>query len=301
MIAAATAMKHCPPPDFVPRRPALGLPDLACDCHAHVIGPHADYPLSSKRIYTPPDCMEQAYLAMLDAIGVARAVLVQPSVYDKDNALLLDTLARHPDRLRGVAVIEPDESEATLRSMHAAGVRGVRVNLVDRRAQASTLPLEELHALALRVAPLGWHIELLVHVDEHAEMLPSLGELSVPVVFGHFGYLNIGGDAHDPGLRAVIALMRQGRAWVKMTGPYRLTRRPLPYVDCDAYAHVLREAAPERLLWGTDWPHVMLSGVMPNDAELVELLARWLPTSELREQVLVRNPEALYGFPSTLG
>ena len=290
-------MKPCPPPDFAPRRPALALPALACDCHAHVIGPHASYPLSDERIYTPPECTEQAYLGMLAAIGADRAVLVQPSIYGTDNGLLLDTLARHPDRLRGVAVIAPGEDDATLRSMHAAGVRGVRVNLVDRRDQASALPLDQLHALAARVAPLGWHIELLVHADEHARTLPALGELAVPVVFGHFGYLSLGRDARDPGLRAVAELMRRGRAWVKMTGPYRLTSQPLPYADCDAYARVLREVAPERLLWGTDWPHVMLPGTMPNDAELVELLARWLPTPALREEVLVRNPAELYDFP----
>lgn len=294
-------MKPCPPPDFATRRPALALPALACDCHAHVIGPHAGYPLSDERIYTPPECTAQAYLAMLAAIGADRAVLVQPSVYGTDNGLLLDTLARHPDRMRGVAVIAPDDDEARLRDMHAAGVRGVRVNLVDRRDPAGVLPLEELHALATRVAALGWHIELLVHADQHANALPALAELAVPVVFGHFGYLSVGKNAQDPGLRAVTALMRQGRAWVKMTGPYRLTRQPLPYADCEAYARVLREAAPERLLWGTDWPHVMLSGIMPNDAELVELLARWLPTPALREQVLARNPAALYDFPPVPG
>ena len=294
-------MKPCPPPDFAPRRPALALPALACDCHAHVIGPHASYPLSDERIYTPPECTEQAYLAMLAKIGADRAVLVQPSIYGTDNSLLLDTLARHPDSVRGVAVIGLDADESTLRSMHATGIRGVRVNLVDSRDQASALPLDQLHALASRIAPMGWHIELLVHADEHAKALPALGDLPVPVVFGHFGYLSMGKDAQDPGLQALARLMRQGRAWVKMTGPYRLTGKPLPYSDCDAYAHVLREAAPERLLWGTDWPHVMLSGIMPNDADLVELLARWLPTPDLREQVLARNPATLYDFPPVSG
>jgi 2-pyrone-4,6-dicarboxylate lactonase len=195
-----------------------------------------------------------------------------------------------------VAVAGEDVDDPTLAQWHAAGVRGLRVNLVDRRDPGGPLPLPTLQALARRIAPLGWHLELLVHADEHAAELPALHDLAVPVVLGHFGYLNIGRGVDDPGFRALLELLQAGRTWVKLTGPYRLTRAALPYAECDALAQALVATAPQRLVWGSDWPHVMLRGEMPNDAELVELIGRWLPDEALRQQVLVDNPAVLYGF-----
>lgn len=291
-----TSLKPCPAPDRQPRTPRLSLERGSCDCHAHVIGPAARYPLSDQRIYTPPDCVAADYRHLLATLGVSRAVLVQPSVYGDDNRLLLDTLQNDPCNLRGVAVISPQISVHDLANMHAAGVRGARVNLVDRHDHQASLPMEDLHALANRIAPLGWHLELLVHVNQHAAQLPALGQLAVPVVFGHFGYLSDGAGIADPGFQAMLSLMRAGRAWVKLTGPYRLTTAPLPYPGCDALAQALRDSAPHRLIWGTDWPHVMLRGQMPNDADLVDLLDTWLPDAALRRQVLVDNPQQLYGF-----
>ena len=285
----------CAPPDFAPRRPQIELPAGACDCHAHVIGPTARYALSAQRIYTPPDCVAADFKAMLATVGVRRAVLVQPSIYGSDNRLLVDTLlAAGAAHWRGVAVLSGDEDDAELERLHGAGVRGARLNLVDRAERDTRLPLASLGALAARVAALGWHLELLAHVDEHGAELEALGELSVPVVFGHLGYLTVGRGVDDPGFAALLALMRAGNAWVKLTGPYRLTREALPYTAVDEMAAALREAAPRRLVWGSDWPHVMLRGAMPNDADLVDLLARWLPDAALRQQVLVDNPMSLY-------
>lgn len=268
-----------------------------CDCHAHVMGPPARYPLSPERVYTPPeDANPDQYQHVLNTLGVARAVLVQPSVYGTDNRLLLDTLARAPALLRGVAVLAPDTSDEELTRMHAAGVRGVRVNLVDRHDRDGPLPLLLLRRLAARVAHLNWHLELLLHVDDHPQELAALGELAVPVVFGHFGYLGLGRGVDDPGFRALLALPDTGRAWVKLTGPYRLTTSPFPYQASQELANALSAAAPARLLWGTDWPHVMLRGRMPNDAELVDLVPQWLPDERLRRQVLVDNAVNFYGF-----
>lgn len=287
----------CAPPDFAPHRPQLRLPVGACDCHAHVIGPAAQYPLAAQRVYTPPDCVVADYRHMLASVGVTRAVLVQPSVYGSDNRLLVDSLqAADPVHWRGVAVLAGDEDDAELARLHDAGVRGARVNLVDRAERSSTLPLAQLRTLAARIAPWGWHLELLAHADELGADLLALAELPVPVVFGHLGYLTVGRSTGAAGFRALLDLASSGRAWVKLTGPYRLTREALPYPAVDEMAAALRAAAPQRLLWGSDWPHVMLKGVMPNDAELVDLIARWLPGAALRQQVLVDNPQALYGF-----
>ena len=181
----------CAAPDLAPRRPRLVLPAGACDCHAHVIGPVARDALSAQRIYTPPDCIAADYQAVLAAVGLSRAVLVQPSIYGSDNRLMLDTLrAAGTPHWRGVAVLAGDESDAGLAALHQAGVRGARVNLVDRadrQASDKRLPLASLRALAARIAPLGWHLELLAHVDEHGAELQALGDLPLPLVFGHLG------------------------------------------------------------------------------------------------------------------
>jgi predicted TIM-barrel fold metal-dependent hydrolase len=291
----------CAPPDFEPRRPGLTLPEGSCDCHAHVIGPAARYPMSAQRIYTPPDCTAASYRAMLSVVGISRAVLVQPSIYGSDNRLLLDVLGQaDPALWRGVAVLAGDEDEAQLLALHQAGVRGARVNLVDRADRQAGLPLKALQALAQRIAPWGWHLELLVHVDEAGPELMALGDLPVPVVLGHLGYLTVGRGVDDEGFMTLLQLMQARRAWVKLTGPYRLTRAALPYPEVDEMAAALRETAPDRLVWGTDWPHVMLRGPMPNDAEIVDLLSRWLPDQAQRRQVLVDNPCVLYGFEPPL-
>ncbi|HEY6864573.1 MAG TPA: amidohydrolase family protein [Burkholderiales bacterium] len=296
-INAPAPPPNCAPPDFRPRRPRIALPEGACDCHAHILGPARAHPYAPQRVYTPPDCLLPDYERMLAALGLERAVLVQPSVYARDNTVLLEALARGGGRYRGVAVVSPEIQDAELEQLDAQGVRGVRVNVVDvpgRRPGA--LPLEELRTLARRVAPLGWHLELLLHVDEFPELDRMLAGFPADVVLGHLGYMKTGRGVADAGFRALLRLLGAGRCWVKLTGPYRLSAAPLPYADVIPFARALAEARPDRLLWGSDWPHVMLKGAMPNDADLIELLTDWLPGDALRRRVLAENPAALYGF-----
>lgn len=286
----------CAAPDPHPRKPAYALPPLACDSHAHVCGPAGLYPYSPARIYTPPDALHAAYRHMLDTLGVERCVLVQPSVYGSDNRAMLDALALDPLRQRGVAVIEPDVADAELERMHAAGVRGVRCNIVDVKEGKGKLPLDMLNALAAKVKPLGWHIEFLMHVDEFPELDRLLDGFPVDVVFGHLGYLNRGQAVDSAGFRALLRLLGAGRAWVKLTGPYRISAQALPHADLVPYARALLEAAPARLVWGSDWPHVMVKGDMPNDGALADLLCDWVPDASARRRVLVDNPARLYDF-----
>jgi len=252
-----------------------------------------------ERVYTPPDCLLPDYERMLSALGLERAVLVQPSVYGRDNAVLIEALGRSRGRFRGVAVVGPELSDVELAQLDAAGVRGVRVNIVDVPGrEPGALPLTGLRALAARIAPLGWHIELLLHVDEFPELDRALAGFPVDVVIGHLGYMKTARGLGDPGFRALLRLLARGRCWVKLTGPYRISSAPLPYADVVPLARTLAAERADRLLWGSDWPHVMLKGAMPNDAELVEVLADWLPDEALRRRVLVENPAALYGFPA---
>jgi predicted TIM-barrel fold metal-dependent hydrolase len=294
---AAAQAPTCAPPDFNTRAPRLKLPPGACDCHAHILGPAARYAYSPARIYTPPDCLLPDYLKMLATLGVERAVLVQPSVYGTDNTVMLEAMKAAGGRFRGVAVVAEDISGAELKKLDAAGVRGVRVNIVDvKDRKPGTLPMDMLKKLALRVAPLGWHMEFLMHADELPDLDHAFADFPVAIVLGHLGYLNIGRLPDDPGFQALLRLVAGGKAWVKLTGPYRITRAPLPYPDTAPFAKALLHANPERIIWGTDWPHVMLKGAMPNDGDLADVIADWIPDPRQREQVLVRNPARLYDY-----
>lgn len=289
--------EHCPPPDRNLRSPRLVLPAGTIDSHAHVLGPASDYPYAAERIYTPDDCTLADYVAQLKALGVSRGVLVQPSVYGTDNRAMLAALSAQPIPLRGVAVIGPEVSDSDLQHMHLLGVRGIRCNLVDLKDRASEVPLAQLTALANRVRHLGWHLELLAHVHETPTLFDDLINFPVDLVFGHFGYVPISNGIHHPGFDGLLALMAAGKAWVKMTGPYRISalHNP-PYTDLSAVVAAVIDANPDRLVWGSDWPHVMMKHRMLNDAELVDLLADWIPTDALRQKILIDNPEKLYDF-----
>ena len=234
---------------------------------------------------------------MLATLGVERAVLVQPSVYGTDNAALLDALAAAGPRVRGVAVVGDDAEETELERMHRAGVRGVRCNVVDVLPdEKGKLPLGQLTRLARKIERFGWHIELLLHVDEFPDFDRAFADFPVPVVIGHLGYMKTDRGLEAPGFQALLRSMRGGRCWVKLTGPYRISTQPFPHRDVTPFAHALLDAAPGRLVWGTDWPHVMVKGRMPNDGDLCDLLSDWVPDPALCQRVLVDNPAALYGF-----
>jgi len=181
--------------------------------------------------------------------------------------------------------------------MHDAGVRGVRVNIVDvKDRKPGTLPLAGLTALAEKIKPLGWHMEFLMHVDEFPDLDRLLADFPVDTVYGHLGYMKTDHGTGNPGFHALLRMMQAGRAWVKLTGPYRISAEPLPHADTNNYAHALLAAAPAQVVWGSDWPHVMVKSAMPNDGDLCDLLTAWIPDAALRKQVLVDNPARLYGF-----
>ena len=273
------------------------LPPLACDSHAHICGPQARHAYYPERLYTPPDCLLPDYQHMLATLGVERAILVQPSIYGTDNTVMLAAMQAAGPQFRGVAVVADDAAERDLKRMHATGVRGVRVNIVDvKDRQAGTLPLDALKKLALKVKPFGWHMEFLMHVDEFPDLDRALADFPVDTVYGHLGYMQTGQGLAAPGFLALLRLMQSGKAWVKLSGPYRISAQPLPHADTNAYAHALLAAAPRQVIWGTDWPHVMVKTPMPNDGDLCDMLAGWIPDAALRKQVLVDNPARLYGF-----
>jgi 2-pyrone-4,6-dicarboxylate lactonase len=295
---ASDVIPECMPPDFNPRKPNVEFPPLACDCHAHVCGPARLFGYSPQRIYTPVDCLVTDFEHLLDVLGIARAVLVQPSFYGSDNTAMLAALrsARRP--MRGVAVVTSDVTDRELGALHEAGVRGVRFNVVDVAEPKGELPLHNIRRIAERIKSFGWHVEFLMHVDEVPDLDRVFGDFPVDLVFGHLGYVRTDKGVADPGFQALLRLLKTGRAWVKLTGPYRISMTGAPHQDTNNFAQALLDTAPTRLVWGTDWPHVKAHWGIPmsKDADLAELLAVWIPDAERRRQVLVDNPASLYGF-----
>ena len=287
----------CAAPDPAPRKPKITLPAGATDTHAHICGPKSQYAYFSERVYTPPDCLLPAYSHMLKTLGVERAVLVQPSVYGTDNTAMLDAMKVAGKNFRGVSVVADDISESELKRLHDAGVRGVRVNIVDvPNRKPGTLPMEALKKLAQKVKPFGWHMEFLAHVDEFPDLDNMLDGFPVDTVYGHLGYMKTDKGIAHPGFQALLRLMKAGKAWVKLTGPYRISLQTMPHADTDVYAHELIKAAPQQVVWGSDWPHVMVKGAMPNDGDICDLLGNWVLDEATRKRVLVDNPARLYGF-----
>ena len=293
---AHSAAPHCAAYNPDPRVPHITLPPLSCDCHAHICGPAARYPYARERIYTPPDALLPAYLNMLQAIGVQRAVLVQPSVYGTDNRVLLKAMNESPLAVRGVAVIDHSVSDDELERLHQAGVRGARFNLVDVRNPSGQLDLSPVRDLAERLARFAWHAEFLLHADDYPDLDRLFADFPLDIVFGHLGYVRPPLAVDNRGFQALLTLLDSGRCWVKLTGPMRISADEMPYPDVIPLARTLVDRAPERVLWGSDWPHVIINKAMPNDGDLVDLLASWIPDTDRRRQVLVDNPDLLYGF-----
>jgi len=289
----------CQAPDPEIRSPQIAFPSGVIDCHAHICGPATKFPYAQERIYTPPDATLENYQALLKILGIERAVLVQPSVYGTDNRAMLAALQAYPTQFRGVAVISnqiDQVSDRYLEELHLAGVRGIRCNIVDVADKSAGLPIQMLKALAQRIKPFGWHLELLMHVNEYPHLATVFEHFPVDLVFGHFGYSHAKHGVHDKGFQGLLELMRNGQAWVKMTGPYRICDGNLPYTDMRPFNDAVINANPKRLIWGSDWPHVMVKKQMPHDADLCDLLGAWVSDEPLRKTILVDNPCILYDF-----
>ena len=258
----------------------------------HVFGPAERHPLTSVRSYTPHLLTLDDYRSVMAALGIDRAVLVQPSVYGMDNSLLLDALRQMPERLRGVVVVPPEIGDRDLHALHAAGVRGVRVN----RRNPGGLALEDVERLACRIAPLGWHIQLQVELPTAPDLAGLAVRCPVPLVIDHFGFLDPRAGPEDATFNTLLRLLEGGQFWLKLSAPYRIGAGVHPYADLRRFVTALFAHRPDRLLWATDWPHTELWDNMPDDFELIEAQSfREMPALQ-RTQVLVDNPAHLYGF-----
>jgi len=289
----------CPPPRE-PSSPKIALPPGACDTHAHVFGPAARFPYTSDRSYTPPDAPLEKYLAMLDTLGFTRGALVQGSAHGRDNAAMLDALAKNPQRLRGIAVTDATTPVAELRRWHELGIRGLRFNHFFRDGQlyySGGVGLDAARALAPAMKELGWHIQLWIDVKDLDDTLPLMRELGLPFCVDHMGRTEAKLGTNDKGFQSLLRLLGQGGCWVKLSGAHRISERPPDYPDARAFLQALVRTNPEQLVWGTDWPHPRMHNEMPDAGHLIDLFQEWTPDADTRRRILVTNPARLYGFP----
>jgi 2-pyrone-4,6-dicarboxylate lactonase len=283
----------CEGPRPVIRRPRWTLPRGAIDSHFHIFGPETLYPYAEGRSYTPPDAPLADYERLCAEFGIERSVVVQPSPYGFDNTRTLRTMAESRLPMRAVLVLDPSISDAALAGHHEAGARGARFNLLFKAGAA----LASAERLADRVRGLGWHLQFLADVTTFGD-LPALADrLRLPLVFDHLGHLPTREGVGARGFQDLLGLVRERRAWVKLSGAYRVTGRThAPYDDARPFVDALIAAEPAQLVWGTDWPHPSIAVPMPDDTDLVDMFGEWVTDESLRRAILVANPERLYGF-----
>jgi 2-pyrone-4,6-dicarboxylate lactonase len=281
-------------PHASPRKPSYVPPPGAVDAHCHVFGPGDDFPYAPERKYTPSDAPKEALFALRDHLGFERNVIVQGTCHGADNRALVDALRASNDRARGVATVRREVTDAQLTELHDAGVRGVRFNFVKRLVDVT--PPEVLLEVARRVAPLGWHVVVYFEAQDLAELEPFLAKIPATVVVDHMGRPDVGKPVDGPEFSRFVELLhRHPHIWSKVSGAERLSLSGAPgYADFVPFARRIVETFPDRVLWGTDWPHPNLKPHMPDDGDLVDLIPKFAPTLDLQRRLLVSNPMKLY-------
>jgi predicted TIM-barrel fold metal-dependent hydrolase len=273
--------------------PKLKAPANACDCHMHIYD--AKYPVAPNATLKPADALVADYKLLQKRIGTSRNVIVTPSTYGTDNRVTLDAIAQIGPTARGVAVVDATVTDAELKRLNGLGIRGIRFNLV----QAGATTAEMIEPLSKRINDLGWHIQIHMKGEQIAGIEDLLLRVPSPIVFDHLGRLAQPNALDNPGFKTISKLIDWGRTWVKLSGAYQDSKvGPPTYSDTVAVARAYIKAAPERMVWASDWPHPTEKD-KPNDALLFDLLAEWVPDEAIRTRILVQNPATLYGFPTS--
>ena len=282
----------CLPPEIDPAPPSFTLPGQATDCHMHLFGTAPDYPYVAERDYTPSEAGVAAARKLYKTLGIGRVVVVQPSVYGTDNRCQLEFGARLGLPFRAVIVPPPDSTERDLADFHDKGVRGIRYIL----AHPGGLDLAGLERAADSARDRGWHLEFLLKPHQLLELAPRLAKLRCPVSFDHLAFMKADEGVEQPAFQALLALLRDGNSWVKLSGAYRVSGTAGRYEAVLPLARTIMQTRPDRVVWGSDWPHVGQMVEMPRTTPLLDLLQDWVPDEGQRNRVLVENPAELYGF-----
>ena len=290
-------IKDCLPPDRHPRKPNIILPQGSIDTHVHVF--ESKYKLSPVRGYTPPDATLVDLKHLHDTLGLDRVVFTQPSIYGTDNSAILDGInnlnGATSNRARGVVAVSLDVTDEELADFDAQGIRGIRLNTDNKGGMP--IGLDQIAQIAERIDDLNWHLEFLFPGQDILDLMPIFTSLKVPMSIGHFAYQPATAGVEAPGFQSLLELMRQGNTWIKISGANRVSQTDLPpYDDVKPMAQALIEVTPDRIMWGTDWPHPNKYEVNPNDGDLVNAFGEWVIDESLRRKIMVDTPASFYRF-----
>ena len=289
----------CMAPDPDTKTPDYRPPPGACDAHCHIFGPGAVYPYAPDRSYTPPDAPLARFKALQATLGLSRAVLVNASCHGTDNTVILDSIAASGGSYRGVANVGGSIGDAELARMHAGGIRGIRFNFVQHLG--GTPDMDVFHDLVERIVPLGWHVVLHFDAADLLEFGDMLRSLPVPFIIDHMGRVPTRDGLDQKPFEILLDTARMDNCWIKICGAERISSAGPPFTDAVPFAQAVLEVAPDRTLWGTDWPHPNIKKHMPNDGDLVDLVPLYTSDAALQRKVLVDNPHRLYGFTDQPG
>ena len=281
-------------PDPDTKKPKFRPPPLACDAHCHVFGPGARFPYDPKAAYHPPDAPFEALQRLHSILGIERAVIVHASCHGADMRVTLDAIARSNGRYRGTAIIDESYTDKDFQKMHDGGIRGVRFNFVKHLGGRPDMGF--FRKTIERVRSFGWHLILHLDSNDLVEFRELFMKIPVPMVIDHMGRVKAADGLEQPAFKTLLGFMQHENFWVKVCGAERVSSMGPPFTDAVPFARALIDAAPARILWGTDWPHPNVGKHMPNDGELVDLFPLMAPTAELQKKILVDNPARLYAF-----
>jgi len=281
-------------PDPNTRKPKFRPPPLACDAHCHIFGPASKFPYAPDAAYHPPDSPFEGLQKLHSILGIERAVIVHASCHGSDMRVTLDGIKRSNGKYRGTAIIDESFGDREFRQMDEGGIRGVRFNFVKHLGGRPDMAF--FQRTVARVKEMGWHLILHLDATDLVEFDAMFKKIPVPMVIDHMGRVKAADGLDQQPFKVLLEWMKNERFWVKVCGPERVSSMGPPFTDAVPFARRLIEAAPDRILWGTDWPHPNVGKHMPNDGDLMDLFAQMAPTPELQKKILVDNPARLYGF-----
>ena len=282
--------KQSPPPNSTVKTPVFKAPAGSCDCHVHIWGPQSEVSLVDGFPLKFYDALLEDYISVSDKIGIDRSVIVQAIPQGHDHRILLKCLRAYPKKFRGVAVPSPYASDSEIGELHEAGCRGIRVAY----SFSSHIPIKNIE----RVAERGWHVQIVIQPENLAEWYSTILSLPCDIVIDHMGLPNAEDGINSEHFKKILSIVEKPNVWVKLTGMDKVSSQgKAPWLDTIPFARKIYEMAPERCLWGTDWPHPGTFTNMPDEADQLDILLKWFPNDSDRYRVLVQNPERLYGFP----
>jgi len=287
-------VKSTAAPDPNTRKPRFRPPPLACDAHCHIFGPAAKFPYDPKASYHPPDSPFEGLQRLHKVLGLERAVIVHASCHGADMRATLDGIARSKGAYRGTAIIDESYTDKDFQRMHDGGIRAVRFNFVQHLGGRPDMAF--FKRTVERLPSLGWHLILHLDATDLVELNDVFRKIPVPMVIDHMGRVKASDGLQQPPFKVLLEWMRNDKFWVKICGAERVSSKGPPFDDAVPFARALIEAAPDRILWGTDWPHPNVGKHMPNDGDLVDLFPLMAPEPALQRKILVDNPARLYGF-----